>query len=382
MKRYLSAREVTELLGIAPQTLYAYVSRGLIRSEAGEGRARRYLAEDVMRLKNKRDPARLAEDAAQTALRWGTPVLDSALTLITGETVYYRGHDVGELAQTATLEQVAGLLWLGELAALPAAEPFPPPPLDSSLPIIQRLIIALAAQNDLAAYDHQPARVAETGMRLLHLMTAVMGGTDSGSAAERLGAAWGVAPRLLDAALILVADHELNASAFTARVVASTDATPHAAVIGGLAAMSGTRHGGNIDRTVALLREVGEARYARPVIAERLRRGERIPGLGHRLYPNGDPRAALLLKLIRQHYDLSLSDAVIAEAQAAIGRAPNVDMALAALEYEARLPRGSGLALFALGRTVGWIAHIIEQYQADELIRPRARYTGVQPLLE
>jgi citrate synthase len=379
MRRYLTAKEVTELLGITPQTLYAYVSRGMIRSEAGEGRTRRYLMEDVMRLKNKRDPARAAEDAAQTALRWGMPVLDSALTLITGEAVYYRGHDVAALAQSSTLEQVAGLLWLGELQALPPAEVPQLPPLDPTLPIIQRLIIALASQNDLAAYDHQPQRVAETGMRLLKLMTAVIGGQGGGSVAEALSAVWGISSRLIDAALILVADHELNASAFTVRVVASADATPYAAVIGGLAAMSGTRHGGNIDRTVALLREVGEAPYAHAVIAERLRRGEHIPGFGHRLYPQGDPRAVVLFRLIQQHYDLSLSNAVIAEAQAAIGRAPNIDMALASLEYEARLPRGSGMALFALGRTVGWIAHIIEQYEADELIRPRARYTGVQP---
>lgn len=379
MKRYLTAKEVTELLGITPQTLYAYVSRGMIRSEAGEGRTRRYLMEDVMRLKNKRDPARAAEDAAQTALRWGMPVLDSALTLITGEAVYYRGHDVAALAQSSTLEQVAGLLWLGELQALPPAEVPQLPPLDPTLPIIQRLIIALASQNDLAAYDHQPQRVAETGMRLLKLMTAVIGGQGGGSVAEALSAVWGISSRLIDAALILVADHELNASAFTARVVASADATPYAAVIAGLAAMSGTRHGGNIDRTVALLREVGEAPYAHAVIAERLRRGEHIPGFGHRLYPQGDPRAVVLFRLIQQHYDPSLSNAVIAEAQAAIGRAPNIDMALASLEYEARLPRGSGMALFALGRTVGWIAHIIEQYEADELIRPRARYTGVQP---
>lgn len=379
MKRYLTAKEVTELLGITPQTLYAYVSRGMIRSEAGEGRTRRYLMEDVMRLKNKRDPARAAEDAAQTALRWGMPVLDSALTLITGEAVYYRGHDVAALAQSSTLEQVAGLLWLGQLQALPPAEVPQLPPLDPTSPIIQRLIIALASQNDLAAYDHQPQRVAETGMRLLKLMTAVIGGQGGGSVAEALSAVWGISSRLIDAALILVADHELNASAFTARVVASADATPYAAVIAGLAAMSGTRHGGNIDRTVALLREVGEAPYAHAVIAERLRRGEHIPGFGHRLYPQGDPRAVVLFRLIQQHYDLSLSNAVIAEAQAAIGRAPNIDMALASLEYEARLPRGSGMALFALGRTVGWIAHIIEQYEADELIRPRARYTGVQP---
>jgi citrate synthase len=379
MKRYLTAKEVTEYLNITAQTLYAYVSRGLIRSEAGEGRSRRYLAEDVEKLKNKRDPARIAEDAAQTALRWGMPVLDSALTLITGEAIYYRGRDVSELAQTATLEQVAGLLWLCELKALPSAEFVSPPPLDPALPIIQKLIIALASQNDLAAYDRSPTRVAETGMRLLSLMTTVIGGKGSGSIAEMLSSAWNIEPSLIDAALILVADHELNASAFTARVVASADATPYAAVIAGLAAMSGTRHGGSIDRTVALLREVGEAQYARAAIAERLRRGENLPGFGHRLYPQGDPRAVLLLNLIRQYHDVSLSDAVITEAQAAFGYAPNVDMALATLEYEARLPRGSGLALFALGRTVGWIAHIIEQYDADELIRPRARYTGVQP---
>jgi citrate synthase len=395
--RYMTAKEAAALLGVKEATLYAYVSRGLIRSEAisDAPRQRLYLAEDVRTLAarkvQRRDPAKVARDA----LHWGAPMLESALTLITENTLYYRGYNAIQLARGHTFEEVAALLWTGSLE--PAAQLFATKPLlasrmwssaDAHLQTLQRLqvALALAATDDLRAYDFHPEAVAQTGARILWLMAVVAASADTldTTIAGTLAQAWqpGTAA-LLNAALILCADHELNTSAFTARIVASVEASPYAVVLAGLAALDGFKHGGQTKQATAFLREVAEPSRARLVIAERLRRGERLPGFGHRLYPNSDPRAVALLSLLAEAYPASpvlmLADAVIREATAVAGGAPTIDFVLAVLEHTLQLPYGTGLTLFAIGRTAGWIGHALEQYQGQRLIRPRARYIGVPP---
>jgi citrate synthase len=154
-------------------------------------------------------------------------------------------------------------------------------------------------------------------------------------------------------------------------------------VIAGLSALQGIRHGGYTERVEALLREVPTPDRSAQVLAERLRRGGVIPGFGLRIYPNGDPRARLLLALIEDAFpsnpDLHLAHAVAAAAQELTGEEPTVDFALATLSRVLALPDGASLAIFALGRAVGWLGHAIEQYAAAQLIRPRARYTGRMP---
>jgi len=396
-RRYMTAKDAAARLGVKEATLYAYVSRGLIRSEAisDAPRQRLYLAEDVQQLAarkvQRRDPAKVARDA----LHWGTPMLESALTLITENTLYYRGHDAIKLARAHTLEEVAALLWTGSLE--PAAQLFANKPLlasrmwpsaDASLPTLQRLqvALALAATDDLRAYDFHPEAVAQTGARILWLMAAVAAsaGTLDTSIAGTLAQAWqpGTAA-LLNAALVLCADHELNTSSFTARVVASAEASPYAVVLAGLAALEGFKHGGQTTQATAFLREMAEPSRVRLVLAERLRRGERLPGFGHRLYPDSDPRAVALLSMLAEAYPtspaLALAQAIIREATAITSGAPTIDFALAVLEHTLQLPYGTGLALLALGRTAGWIGHALEQYQSQRLIRPRARYIGVPP---
>ena len=189
---------------------------------------------------------------------------------------------------------------------------------------------------------------------------------------------------LLQATLVLCADHELNASTFTARCVASTGATPYAVVSAGLAALQGHRHGGASDRLEALVREVGSPRDAKRAIAARLRRGESIPGFGHPLYPEGgDPRARLLLDLVERHRPRApgtlLMRALHETVAALVGVAPNLDFGLVAVCRALALPVGSAVALMALARTAGWIAHALEQYPDQRLIRPRARYVGALP---
>lgn len=392
MERYLSAQAAADQLGISLPTLYAYVSRGLIRSEAvgGSRRNRRYNAEDIQRLLERKEGRRNPEKMAESALHFGTPLLDSAITLISEGHLYYRGQDAVDLARQSSIEEVAGLLWTGAPGmTLPDSQLILPSSWKvvaeqvQDLSLFERfqVLLPLAGTHDVAAYDLRPTTVVQTGTKILRLMTQIVAGNGRRSMAGALQRAWcpdvpeGVS--LLDAALIMCADHELNVSSFTARCVASAGSTPYAAVSAGLAALQGTKHGGNTSRVEALLREVGQAGQVRQTIIERLKRGESIPGFGHRLYPDGDPRARLLLDLLP--VDAELPQAVIEAVAEFIGEAPNIDFALVTLAQMLWLPSGAPLALFALGRTVGWIGHVLEQYETDRLIRPRARYTGLLP---
>ena len=395
--RFLTAQEAAAELGISLATLYAYASRGMLRSEAvpGEPRARRYPKEDVLRLKDKKELRKEPEKAAPKALSWGMPVLESALTLIRDGRLYYRGRDAVELARTATVEELAALLWTGdpgEAARLFAGEP---PriawPLPGGLTPIERCQIAvpLAGAQDLAAWDLRPPAVAATGARILRFMAQVAAGYPpvSGPLAATLQAGWAPGrPEVAEpigAALILAADHELNVSAFTARCVASANGSPWDVVSAGLAALKGSRHGGHTERVEALFREAGTAEGARRVLADRLRRGEPIPGCGHALYPDGDPRGAALLEMAvaiaPDSPEVELALAMADAYRELIREHPTIDHGLVALSRALDLPAHTPLALFALGRTLGWIGHAIEQYAAGKMIRPRAAYVGEMP---
>jgi citrate synthase len=401
MRRYLTAKEATDVLGITSATLYAYVSRGLIRSESIEddSRIRRYNAEDVYKLRERKEQRKNPAKVAQQALHWGTPLLESALTLITDAGHYYRGYSAFALATNYSVEEVASLLWTGEFSQAELLFSVNSNPSVSKytgvlktlpeVPILQQLQIALtlASADDLAAYDLQSESVALAGARILKLMTAVLVDTPTptGRIAESLSVHWSSAEGLplLNAALILLADHELNISSFTARVVASGDANPYSVVIAGLTALQGIKHGGSTDRAEAMLREIGNPKNALRNISDRLRRGERIPGFGHPLYPEGDPRGKFLLNLLAKHVPDSpanaLAQSIIEAVRSKIDLYANIDFALATLVRALDLPHGTGLALFALGRTLGWIGHAIEQYSLATMIRPRATYTGIPP---
>jgi citrate synthase len=147
-------------------------------------------------------------------------------------------------------------------------------------------------------------------------------------------------------------------------------------VLAGLAALEGTKHGGATARVAALWDELRRAKNLGVALAERLRRGQPIDGFGHPLYPDGDPRAILLLELLPKSKELTFARALAEAAGNVIGEQPTVDFALVAVERALGLPRGAALTLFAIGRTIGWIAHAIEQYSHDAMIRPRAKYVG------
>ncbi|MEQ9639683.1 MAG: citrate/2-methylcitrate synthase [Alphaproteobacteria bacterium] len=387
---YLTAAEAAAELNVSRATLYAYVSRGLIRSEQEPGkRTRRYRADDVRSLRGRREGA--SAENRDDALNFGAPLLESAITLIADGGLYYRGRDVVALAKSASVESVARLLW-GQDRLDPFTQPPPAPPADHTgldgLPRCQSLF-PVAAAGDLRAYNLEPSGVAATGARILRLVVGLLaGGRPTTAPLERqLAGGWGCAAAaaepLLRMALILCADHELNASAFAVRVVAATRATPYGAVLAGLAALQGPRHGGQAALVTRMLEAPGEGGTALERIAGRLQRGEPLPGFGHPLYPDGDVRARALLDALRDmapDAPTLADDLAVAAAVAELtGRAPNVDFALALLARALSLPAGAPLALFAIGRVIGWIAHAQEQYRTPGLIRPRARYTGDHP---
>lgn len=402
MDRWMTAQDAAAELGVTLATLYAYASRGLLHSEPvpGEPRARRYPREDVLRLKERKELRKEPERAVPKALSWGIPVLESAITLVEGGRLYYRGRDAVALARSQSVEEVAALIWIGNLEDAAGLFAGPAPELPAAarsflkktdLSPVERcqVILPLAGAGDAAAWDLRPASVAATGSRILRLLARVAaGGSGSGKGvAETLQKGWApgrpeaIGP--ITAALILTADHELNVSAFTARCVASAAAAPYDVVTAALAALKGARHGGHTQRMEAIFREAGTAERARQTLVDRLRRGEEIPGTGHSLYPEGDPRGKALLALAAEVAPgspaVALAQALAEAVRELLGEHPNLDFGLVALARALELPRDTPLALFALGRTIGWIGHAIEEYAANRLIRPRAAYVGEAP---
>jgi citrate synthase len=390
---WVTAAEAATALDVTRATLYAYVSRGHIRSQAspGQSRTRRYSRDDVERVRRRTEERRDPDKAAERALHWGLPVLESSITLVDGERVYYRGHNAVALAETRSIREVASLLWTGRFDMPTSNEP---PTIRNRrnhavLPFVARAQQALieAGASDPGAFDTRPSNVCVNGWRILNLLTVVAAGDTRGASTvdEALARAWGVMAHadLLRRALILCADHELNVSTVTVRAVASAGSTPYAAVTAGLAALEGPRHGGATARVEAMLAATRSERDLEGAISARLRRGESLDGFGHPLYPRGDPRAAALMRWLSdlrpRSAEVRFGQRVASVVSSAIREQPNLDFALAALARALQLPAGAPLALFAIGRTLGWIAHALEQYSTGQLIRPRARYVGAVP---
>ena len=429
MTHLVTAAEAAQRLGVKPATLYAYVSRGvLLRRKAADGRGSLFDAGEVERLARRGRPRRQTDSA--------DIVIESAITEIAGGQVRYRGAAVTELAVRRSFEEVAGWLWSGKfpartvswqarpdaLAAGRAAQAALPP---GALPLerLQVIVPAIAATDPLRLQFDPPAVIA-AGTTIIAGMVDCLPGVASGEAAGGVvaaqeaagagvvagetggagtageaGSSGAVAERLwsrlsrrqatpgllraLGAALVLVADHELAASTLAARVAASVRADPYAVVATGLGAVGGALHGGASLGAENLLSAAATPADVPRVIRDLLRRGERVPGFGHFVYRTGDPRAALLLDLVRaaapRDGRLAVADAVLAEVAGKGLPGPNVDFSLAVLTRVAGMADGAGEAVFAVARTAGWIAHAIEEYARSTPLRPRAVYTGPPP---
>ena len=411
MADYLTAAEAARRLGVKPATLYAYVSRGVLsRVRAPDGRTSLFGADEVEQLARRGRPRRPAGVADIT--------VESAITEITGDSLRFRGLDATRLALSRTFEEVAELLWTGEfpsgresgqepwrarpaaLAAGRAAQAALPA---GTLPLerLQVIVPAMAATDPLRLQLDRPAVIA-AGRNIIAGMVDCLPGDVTSAAAEpvagrlcsRLYAGNGPghgpghgqgrpAPglmRALSAALVLLADHELAASTLAARAAASVRADPYAVVGTGLGAMSGALHGGASLGAETLMAAASGPEDVPRVVAELLRRGEKVPGFGHFVYRGGDPRAILLLDLVRRvapkSGQLAVADAVFAEVRHKSLPEPNIDFAIATLVRVAGMMRGAGEAIFAVARTAGWIAHALEAYSGPGPLRPRAVYTG------
>lgn len=418
-EEWLDAAAAAAFLGVKRATLYAYVSRGRVRSRGTtSGRRRAYARSDLERLRAHREARAGHGPAAAGALRWGEPVLDTAISEI-GDVPTYRGHSALALASSVSFEAAAELLWGGvlelpvcwsplaeELARRPrgARRVWLAPgcrgawgrlPAEGRFVDIARLVLAAQALVDDARFDASEAAIRRTGRTIVRSIAVSYGlragyeraveAAGHGRIAASFACALGVRPTrrhlaAIDQALVLCADHGLNASTFACRVAASAGADPYSCVAAGLATLGGSRHGGASERVAALIEDVGGPERATRHIRELLRRGEPIPGFGHPLYPSGDPRARMLLATARRLAPrirrLRVIEAIVDAAEIVAGELPNLDLGLAALGCALRLPRGAELALFALGRSAGWLAHALEQRQSGVLLRPRARFVG------
>jgi citrate synthase len=380
MPDLLTSTEAAALLGVTRQTLYSYVSRGLLRAQTLPGAAsKRYPRREVERLAKQARNSRKPREAARATLSFGLPVLSSGLSLIQDGELWYRGESVSALARHATLEDVARLLW-----ASGAEDPFsiPPPALPTlnsaaKLPLLEQAIVDFSQLVAHAAAQLEPLPALAQAASLTRLVTAAVLGSAPSAAPIHLQCAqhWEIdseGAARLRAALVLCADHELNVSSFSARCVASSGARLHAAIIAALAALSGARHGMASERVEALLDALASERTQ---ITQNLAAGQNLAGFGHHLYPQGDPRAGLILSDLR----LTPPCGELLTLAQAHGLHANLDFALVALRRALGLPRGAAAMLFCIGRAPGWLAHALEQATQGELIRPRALYDGPQP---
>ncbi len=388
---YLTAPEAAAELSVSSATLYAYVSRGLIRSEpTADSRSKRYRADDVRALKNRRAPYGAGRQAEADG-----SIMDSAISTITAQGPLYRGVLATSLAAQATLEETATLLW-----NIADSNPFTahniPLMTDALLQAAAALaghsaltraiaMVAIAGEDDPGAFNRSVMGRAQTGARVMRLATAAILKTQPSPDPihRQISRAWAPGNRTAEAlirrSLVLLAEHELNASAYTVRCAVSTGLNLYDATTAGLAALKGPRHGGAGPLAARLVRALSEGDLAAN-IRERTALGERFPGFGHAVYENSDPRAENLLAAL-QH--AGANERLTVEApgriREATGLFPTIDYALAVLTHMLELPVGHEMAIFAIARTAGWIAHAIEQQDAGVLIRPRARYTGPAP---
>ncbi|TML12660.1 MAG: helix-turn-helix domain-containing protein [Actinobacteria bacterium] len=391
----MTTAEAAARLGVRRETIYAYVSRGLLTSHLGDdGRSSLFDAHEIasfrLRAGRRREPRDLLT------------AIVSSLTRIDDHTIKVRGRDICEEARAGTaFESIAASLWVEDAgsrlewqvpAALLAQCAKAQKALNASdAPLFERLQLNLtvASATDMLRDDLRRPAVAQAAARAIATMVEglPLAGTESGPGAR---IADRLLPRLttprsstklrhaLNAALVLLADHDLAASTVAARVAASTRAHPYAVIAAGLGALRGPLHGAASHDVVALLHDA-QRRGATAAIGDALRAGRGVTGWGHFLYPDGDPRATVLFDLAadatNDHKTLAVIEDVGAIMADRLGQPPNIDFALAAFAVLANLRTDATSAIFAISRSAGWIGHALEEYDETPMgFRPRARY--------
>ena len=379
-RRWIGRNEALDRLGVKTQTLYAYVSRGRITARPDPDNPRRslYAADDVARLRDgaPNPPAPAVIGAAGVR---GEATIQSSVTAIIDGRLFYRGRDAIQLARTATLEEAARVLW-GVREGNPFAGLKPRIDVAYAGSSRSRLLqfIARRADEDPPASDRSSHDLTrECACVLSEMVDAIVGMGPRLHLHQRLARAWKISERdagILRRALVLSADHELNGAVLATRAVAGTGASPAASAMAGLAALTGPDVSRQLTAAAELVLEA--RREPAEVVRRRMDRDGELPGFGHALYPDGDPRAADLLAAADLPRDLAL---LVEAGERATGLKPSFDLALALIVRRFNLPRDGAFDLFAIGRTAGLLAHALDQLLEGSPIRARLRYVGAEP---
>jgi citrate synthase len=402
--KYLSGVLAAEFLGVKSATLYAYASRGLIESFPAEnGRERAYRLNDLIKLRQAARGVKNMRDSE--APTWTGPAIKSSITEIRGAEYVYRGESALDLAKSdKPFELVAELLWDTPVTSHKIWRKIKPLPIPKQLKTtatsevdyldVLKLLLVCEEMVDPVARKLLADDIYETARRLIVTMALTPGisenrdqfisDSDFPIAQTILYALSGnksrERARAINCALVLCADHELNASALAARIAASCDSSLYSCLLSALGTFSGALHGSASRRAEDIVTNSLQFKTARAWLKDYLRQYERIPGFGSDIYSKGDPRAKLLIEaaesISNKNVNLRRLIEIIACVREQLGTEPNLDVGLAAISYALGLPSGSGSTIFAISRTAGWIAHSVEQRMFGGPIRPRARYIG------
>lgn len=351
-------------------------------------------------------------------------VLQSSICEITQERLAFRGYSILDLAEKSNFEETVFLLWNDSLpskqelhdftTALRAEYHLPREitehinhvPREAHPMAVLRTLVSSLGLYDAESADNSPPALRRKSIRLLAKIPPIVAAIarhrnarahvesniELGIAAHFLHCLYGETPdtetaRLLDTVLVLYAEHELNASTFTARVTAATQADTYSCVVAAISALQGNLHGGATQRSVEMLLTIGAPENAEEYLLPRLKKKEIIMGFGHRVYKKGDPRVPVLKKMCAALAQKSGQQQIIetaARAEEIMLREKklyaNVDLYAGLAFYLLGLGADLFTCVFALARTAGYLAHVAEQYRENKLIRPRAVYTGKKNL--
>ena len=355
----------------------------------------------------------------------GVVACSTAISFIVGATLNYRGYTIEDLAANSTFEETSFLLWNGrmpskdELAKLKkdiGAELSLSPEIVTALKTLPnknvhpmawlRSAFSAAAMFDKEAQDMSPEANMRKSIRMTAKMTLLVTAfdrlrngkdlvqpkPDQSLAYNFFWTLTGKEPdpeivKTFDVCLILHADHELNNSAFAARVTSSSLSDIHSAVVSAICALKGPLHGGANEQVMHMLKEIGTMEKARPWVEDALNNKVKVMGFGHRVYKNGDPRAKILRQMsdrltakLGQHHWFEMSDLIDDAMQNKKGLLPNVDFYSATVYYAMGIPIDIYTPIFAASRVVGWTAHIMEQWTNNRIYRPRGKWTGKENL--
>lgn len=410
----VSAREACEMLKIKPATLYTYVSRGLLHAAPHPGRkASSYPREEVERLRARSDARMGHGPVAATAMRWGPPIVGTSITEITPDGPRYRGLLAADLVQhPGQFESVAELLWSGVLPE--SGHNWPVLPMranvgraltgmdievNDDIRMMRVFAIAAIALGGVTlAEEVRAGSVTHLSREIIFAFIGCCGllgkagrfvaPSGDKSVAEHILKSLGVdaTPELahaVNAALIVGADHELASPTFAARIAASSGAGLHACVVAALATQTGGLLAGGCDKAEDVMRSLGSLAQVKAKVAEARTSRARPPGFAIQLYPQGDPRARLLIELAKRKARSSrqgdLIFRFIEQVEEQLGFHPNIEAGLVALCMTWKLPRRTASAIWGIGRSAGWIAHTLEQRLAGFALRPRGQF---QPMFQ